>query len=191
MKTEFGSWVVDLSETSVKSGSWGSVDDSSEFLFSHDVPGSSGAAVGSVHVDFHDEVPIKVFHFLEWDVSENTGIVDQNVDFSEIVNCSFDNFFSELDWIVISDCDSSFALDLFYDFIGSISGVTGSWNCWTQVIDDDFSSSGGIEESVFPSESSSSTCNNDYFIVESETHIQIILKIDCKIMTEYDIIQDK
>lgn len=55
--SELGGRVVSLSERSVDSGGGGGVDDSSEVLLSHDVPGGSGNGEGSLQVDLHDQVP--------------------------------------------------------------------------------------------------------------------------------------
>lgn len=48
MDSEFGGGVVGLSEVSVDSTSGRGVDDSSEVLLSHNVPGGSGDGEGSL-----------------------------------------------------------------------------------------------------------------------------------------------
>lgn len=63
--SELGGRVVSLSERSVDSGGGGGVDDSSEVLLSHDVPGGSGNGEGSLQVDLHDQIPILFGHLLE------------------------------------------------------------------------------------------------------------------------------
>lgn len=96
VKGELSGGIVDLTEAAEETSSRGGVDDSAIALLSHDVPGSLGAFVGAIDMDLKDELPVLVFHFLERDVSEDACVVQENVDSSEIINGSFDDFFSKL-----------------------------------------------------------------------------------------------
>lgn len=115
VKGELGSRVVDLSKATEKSSSRRSVDNSSKTLFSHDVPGSSAAAVSTVNVNLENEIPILILHFLEWDISQNTRIVQKDVDLAEVVNSSLDDFISKLDRVIVGDCNST----LFLNFLNN------------------------------------------------------------------------
>lgn len=48
-------------------------------------------------MNFKDEIPILILHFLERNIPENTGIINEDINFFEIVNSSLDDFIPELD----------------------------------------------------------------------------------------------
>ena len=48
-------------------------------------------------MNFKDEIPVLILHFLESNISENTGIVNEDINLFEVVSGSLDNFISKLD----------------------------------------------------------------------------------------------
>lgn len=62
-----------------------------------------------------DEIPILVFHVLEADIPQNSGIVDQNVYASKALDGSLNDGVAVLHAVVVGYCFSSFRLDLFDD----------------------------------------------------------------------------
>ena len=54
-------------------------------------------------MNFHDQIPVEFSHFLERDISEDTSVVDDDIDSSESINCSLTNLVSEFDTVVVGD----------------------------------------------------------------------------------------
>jgi hypothetical protein len=75
------------------------------------------ALVCSFDVDVVDEVPIRLLHVLEADISQNTGIVDENINATKGINGRLDDGFSILDRIVVADRLAACGADLFDDFV--------------------------------------------------------------------------
>ena len=55
----------------------------------------------------HDEIPIVILHVPEGDISENSGVIDQDMDSSERPDGSFNNLLPELHRIVVGNGLSS------------------------------------------------------------------------------------
>jgi hypothetical protein len=71
-------------------------------------------------VNLVDEVPIRLLHVLEADISKNAGIVDENVDTTEGVDGCFDNGLAILDGIVVGNRFTACGADLFDDLVGGL-----------------------------------------------------------------------
>ena len=89
--------VVGLAKATEQTSSGCRVDDSAVLLLSEMRPCCSGTLVCTSDVDFHDQVPVGVLHVLEADISEDAGIVDQNVDSAKGLDGCVDDLFTILD----------------------------------------------------------------------------------------------
>ncbi len=69
-------------------------------------------------MNLHNQVPVKLGHFHKADVSENSRVVDDNVDSSESVNGSLHDFIAELYRIVICDGLTSSLFNFINNDIG-------------------------------------------------------------------------
>ncbi len=48
------------------------------------------------NVDLVDKIPVRLLHVLEADVSQDTGIVDEDIDTSKVINRGLDDILSIL-----------------------------------------------------------------------------------------------
>ena len=96
MEAQLGGGVVSLSKVTIDTGTGGGVDDSSELLLSEVRPACLGTSEGSLKVDLHDDVPVGFRHLHERFVSQDTGVVDEDVDSPEGVDGGLDDVLSEL-----------------------------------------------------------------------------------------------
>lgn len=117
---ELGSRVVGLAEATEETGSRGGVDDTAVLLLSEVRPGGAGNLVGTGNVDLHDQVPVLVGEVLEADITENTGIVDDDVDAAESLDGSLDDLVAVLDAVVVGDSLAASGLDLIDNNVGSL-----------------------------------------------------------------------
>jgi hypothetical protein len=53
---------------------------------------------------FHDEIPIELSHLLEGDISQNTSVVNDNINSAEGIDSGFDDFLSKFNRIVVGYC---------------------------------------------------------------------------------------
>ena len=120
---------------------WGSINDSAISLLSHNVPCCSCAFIRSINMDFINQIPILIFHFLEGNIPQNTSIVNKNINFSKIISSCFDYLLSKLYWIIVGNSNSSFGFNLFDYFISSIVAISLSSSWSSQVIYNNFSTS--------------------------------------------------
>jgi hypothetical protein len=117
---EFGSRVIALAKASKQTSSGGSVDDTTELLFSHVWPCSSCALVGALDMNCEDQIPVLVGHVLEADVSKNAGIVEQDVDSAKGIDGSLDDTVAILDAIVVGNSLTAGLFDLIDNKICSL-----------------------------------------------------------------------
>ena len=73
-------------------------------------------------MDRVDQVPIRVLHVLEADISQDTGIVDENIDATECLDSGLDDPIAVLDGIVVGDGLAASGLDLVDNYISSLDG---------------------------------------------------------------------
>ena len=71
-------------------------------------------------MDGVDEVPIRILHVLEADISEDAGIVKEDVDAAEGVDGRFDDLVAILDAVIVRDCLAAGSFDLFDDNVGGL-----------------------------------------------------------------------
>jgi hypothetical protein len=50
-----------------------------------------------------DEVPVGILHVLEADIAEDTGVVEQNIDTTEVLDGSLDDGLTVLDAVVVGN----------------------------------------------------------------------------------------
>lgn len=67
-----------------------------------------------------DEVPVLILHVLEADISQNAGIVDQNINAAEVLNGSFNDLLAIRDAVVVGYGLAACSPDLIDDNIGSL-----------------------------------------------------------------------
>jgi hypothetical protein len=78
-----GRAVVGLAEVAEDAGRRGSVDDAAVVLFAHHAPGGQGDVEGALEVDVDDRLELLRVHVLERSVSQDAGVVDDDVDLAE------------------------------------------------------------------------------------------------------------
>jgi hypothetical protein len=96
-------------------------------------------------MDFNNDVPILLLHFLEWNIPENTSIIYQNIDSTEIIYGSFYYFISKLNGIIISNCNSTFRFNFLDYFVCSLARSSLSRNLGSEIINNNFCTSAGKE----------------------------------------------
>ena len=113
--------VVCLSERSEKTGSRRSADQPSVLLFPEVGPCGMCALVCSVDMDAVDQIPVRLFHVLETDISQDTGVVDEDINTSECVDGRLDDGLTVLDRVVVGDGLAASGADLIDDLVCSLS----------------------------------------------------------------------
>lgn len=121
---ELGGGVVGLAEVAEQTSSRSGVDDATELLLAEVRPGGTSALVAALDVDLHDEVPVHILHVLEADITEDTGVVDENIDAAESLDSSLDDLVTILDAVVVGNGLATGGLDLVDDNIGSLHDKT-------------------------------------------------------------------
>jgi len=76
------------------------------------------------NVNLEDQVPVLILHVLEADITQDTGIVDQDMYASEALDCSLDDGLAILNTVVVCNSLSSCALDLLYHSVGGLCLVS-------------------------------------------------------------------
>ena len=71
-------------------------------------------------MDCCDEVPILIFHILEADISQDAGIVDEDINTAEVLNGSFNDLLAIRDAVIVGYGFAACGLDLIDDNIGSL-----------------------------------------------------------------------
>jgi hypothetical protein len=104
--------VVGLAEGAEQAGSGRRANETSILLLPEVRPCGACALVCSIDVHLIDEVPIRLLHVLEADIAQNTRIVDQDIDATEVVDGSLDNVLAILNRIVVGNSLSALRLDL-------------------------------------------------------------------------------
>jgi hypothetical protein len=94
-------------------------------------------------MDFHDEIPIKLRHLLEGNISKDTSVVNDDINSTKSINCSLYNLIAKFNRIVVCDSLSTGFLDLIDNKISGIlsSSCAVSLNRFTKIVYNNFSSS--------------------------------------------------
>jgi hypothetical protein len=122
--TKLSSRVVGLPKVSVKTDSRASVDDTTILLLEEVGPCSLDDLVCSSKVDTVDKIPVLVGHSGERLVTQNTCIVDKDIDTTKGFEGGFDNLVTILNRVVVGNSLSSSLSDFFYNNVSSLVVVT-------------------------------------------------------------------
>jgi hypothetical protein len=68
-------------------------------------------------VNLVDQVPVCLLHVLEANISQDTSVVDEDVDTTKSINCSLDDVFSILDRVVVGNRFAACGADLLDDLV--------------------------------------------------------------------------
>jgi hypothetical protein len=71
-------------------------------------------------VDLHDKIPVDILHILEADVPEDTSVIDEDINATEIGDGGANDGLAILDAVVVRHGRSAGPPDLFNDDIGSL-----------------------------------------------------------------------
>lgn len=114
----YGGGVVGLAKVAVDTAGGGGVDDTAVLLLEEVGPSSLGGLVGATKVDVHDGVPQAVVHVGEGLVTEDTGIVDKDIDAAEGVDGALDDGVTVLGGSLDTGSLAASLLDLVDDVVG-------------------------------------------------------------------------
>lgn len=76
--------------------------------------------VSTLDVDLHDEVPVLVGYIFEADIPEDTSVVEDDVNASESLDGSLDDFLAILDTVVVGRSLAARLFDFFDNYVGSL-----------------------------------------------------------------------
>ena len=71
-------------------------------------------------MDFHNKIPVRIFHVLKADIAENAGIVDKNINTAEIRNGGINDLVTKLDAVVVGYSLAARFLNFLDDDIGGL-----------------------------------------------------------------------
>lgn len=71
-------------------------------------------------MNLHNQVPVFILNVLKADVPQNTGVVDEDVDATEVLDSRLDNFVAILDRVVVRNSLAAGSLDLVDNNVGSL-----------------------------------------------------------------------
>ena len=80
-------------------------------------PCSSCTLVCTLDVDGIDQIPIRIFHILEADVSQDASVIEEDVDSAKGIDGGLNDSVAILDTVVVGYGLAAGLLDLFYDDI--------------------------------------------------------------------------
>ena len=72
-------------------------------------------------MDLVNEFPVCLLHVLEADITENTGVVDEDIDAPEGIDCGLDDPIAIFNGVIVGDCFAACGLDLIHNFVRSLS----------------------------------------------------------------------
>jgi hypothetical protein len=71
-------------------------------------------------MNLEDQVPVSLLHVLEADISQDAGVVDEDIDAAKGIDGSLDDGFAILDRIVVGDGLAACRADLVDDLVGGL-----------------------------------------------------------------------
>ena len=71
-------------------------------------------------MDLVDEIPVLVLHILKRNITQDTGVIDQNINSAKVLDGRVNDGLAILDTIVIGDGLAAGPSNLFDDDIGSL-----------------------------------------------------------------------
>jgi hypothetical protein len=123
-------------------------------------------AVGSTY-------PVLLRHLRETDVTEDTGVIDQDVDAAVCVDGGLDNLVALRHGVVISRGLASHGLDLGHDLIRRVVAracCAGIVHAAAQVVNNYFGAARAEQERVRTPKPVSSARNDHHLPIESKSH---------------------
>ena len=124
-------------------------------------------------MNFHDQIPVQLRHFLERHIAKNASIVNHDINSAESIDCCLDNLVAELNRVLVRDGLAASLLNLFDNSVSRMHAVSLSIarNTTAEVVDDHLGATGSKQKSVCTSQTISCTCDNCDFTVKSKfTH---------------------
>lgn len=112
--------VICLTKVAKQASSRRCVDNATVLLFPEVWPCCPGALIGALDVDLEDQVPVLVLDILEADISQDAGVVDEDVNTAKRLYRSVDNLVTVLYGVVVCDGLSAGLLYLIDDDIGGL-----------------------------------------------------------------------
>jgi hypothetical protein len=83
-------------------------------------PGGTRGAVASCQMDSHNQIPIRIRHVAESNVTEDTGIVDEYINSTKGANRRVNDSTTKLDGIVVWLRNAAFGADFLYNEVGCL-----------------------------------------------------------------------
>jgi hypothetical protein len=127
MRVTYSSSIVGLSKIAVDTACASGVDNPAVFLLEHVRVGGLGDFVGASGVDSHDDIPLLISHVGKCLITQDTGVVNEDVDATVVVDRGLDDGFSVENVSFVADCGAAHLLDLVDDVVRV-----------DEVVDDDF-----------------------------------------------------
>lgn len=132
--------------------------------------GGLEAGEGPFEVDMDDGIPFVFGHIEQGSIAEDPGVIDQDIEASEVVDGGIDEGLSDgegADGIGVGDGLTAGLSDFFDDGVGGLAGP-GTFFGAAGIIDDDFGTLGGEHQGVFTAETGSSAGDDGDFIFQPE-----------------------
>lgn len=117
METYSGS-VVGLAKVAIDTAGGSGVDDTAVLLLEEVGPGGLGGLVGTAQVHIENGVPEGVVHVGKGFVTEDTSVVDNDINAAVVINGSLDNGLTVLSRSLDADGLATSLLDLVDDIVG-------------------------------------------------------------------------
>jgi hypothetical protein len=86
----------------------------------NELDGCYANLVCAVGVNFVDQIPILILHVLEADITEDTSVVDENIDPAEVLDGSLNDGFTVLNAVIVGYCLAASRPDLLNYYISSL-----------------------------------------------------------------------
>jgi len=67
-----------------------------------------------------DQIPVLILHVLEADIPQDTGVIYQNIDATEVIDGGLDDGFTVLHAVVVGNSLAALGADFLDDGIGSL-----------------------------------------------------------------------
>src|SRR5262249_20102448 len=126
----------------------------------------------TLHVNGNDGVPLVFRHIEDHAITQNTSIIDENVQFAECVDCTLDDAFGafEISYVfIISDCVAASGFDFINDLLSRAIILACPVKMTAKVIDDDFCPVLCQQQRFLTADTTTSACDDRNFLIEQHT----------------------